>query len=198
MLDHSAQSGSHPLEERGNDCYSTPAVAIDALLTVKSLPYRIWEPAAGHGNIVSALRAAGHKVIASDIIRYTFPLDFEADFLAQKQAPAGTELVLTNPPYRLATEFVDHALTLCPHVVMLCRLAFLESERRSGILDQRPFFDIARWIKLGDDKAIGGPTGPAQPAIAAPSAPPDKPWPRVDEPTLNEVMGDELPDFDRK
>jgi hypothetical protein len=135
MLDHSAQSGRHPLAERGNDCYSTPAVAIDALLTVESLPYRIWEPAAGYGNIVSALRDAGHKVIASDIIRYTFPLDFEADFLAQKQAPAGTELVLTNPPYRLATEFVDHALTLCPHVIMLCRLAFLESERRSGILD---------------------------------------------------------------
>jgi hypothetical protein len=135
MLQHSAQSGRHSLTERGNDCYSTPAVAVDALLTVESLPYRIWEPATGHGNIVRALRDAGHVVIASDITHYTFPLDFEADFLKQTQAPTGTELILTNPPYKHATEFVDHALTLCPRVIMLCRLAFLESERRSEILD---------------------------------------------------------------
>jgi hypothetical protein len=35
----------------------------------------------------------------------------------------------------LANEFVAHALKLCPNVVMLLRLAFLESERRSPILD---------------------------------------------------------------
>jgi hypothetical protein len=42
---------------------------------------------------------------------------------------------LTNPPYMLANEFVAHALELCPNVIMLLRLAFLESERRSPILD---------------------------------------------------------------
>src|SRR5262252_3277679 len=35
----------------------------------------------------------------------------------------------------LANEFTAHALELCRHVVMLLRLAFLESERRSPILD---------------------------------------------------------------
>jgi hypothetical protein len=135
MLDHSAQSGRHSFAERGNDCYSTPPVAVEALLTVESLPYPIWEPATGHGNIVRALRDAGHVVIASDIMHFTFPLDFEGDFLKQMRAPAGVQLILTNPPYKLATEFVDHALTLCPRVIMLCRLAFLEGERRSEILD---------------------------------------------------------------
>jgi hypothetical protein len=135
MLQHSAQSGRHSFAERGNDCYSTPAVAVDALLAAESLPYRIWEPAAGHGNIVCVLRDAGHAVIASDVIHYTFALDFEADFLRETRAPAGIELILTNPPYKRAAEFVDHALTLCPRVIMLCRLAFLESECRSEILD---------------------------------------------------------------
>src|SRR5262249_2890580 len=41
----------------------------------------------------------------------------------------------TNPTFKLANEFVRHALTLCPRVIMLLRLAFLESERRRGILD---------------------------------------------------------------
>jgi hypothetical protein len=81
------------------------------------------------------LRDAGHTVIASDIAHYDFPLDFEADFLTQVRAPIGVELILSNPPYKLAAEFVDHALELCPHVIMLCRLAFLESERRTRILD---------------------------------------------------------------
>ena len=135
MLNYSAQSGRHPLVDRGHDAYSTPPVAVEALLKVESLPHRIWEPAAGRGAIVRTLRSAGHIVIASDILHYDFPLDFEGDFLEQVRPPAGTELIMTNPPYRLATEFVDHALTLCPRVIMLCRLAFLESERRSRILD---------------------------------------------------------------
>ena len=115
-LDHACQTGRHSFIKRGNDCYSTPPVAVDALLSVESLPYRIWEPAAGHGHIVRVLRDAGHVVIASDIIHYTFALDFEADFLKQMRAPKGTELILTNPPYRRAAEFVCHALTLCPRV----------------------------------------------------------------------------------
>jgi hypothetical protein len=134
-LDHACQTGQHSYADRGNDCYSTPIVAVDALASVESLPHHIWEPAAGHGNIVRVLRDAGHAVIASDIMHYTFPLDFEGDFLKQLRAPVGIELILTNPPYRYATEFVEHALSLCPRVIMLCRLAFLESERRSDILD---------------------------------------------------------------
>jgi len=42
---------------------------------------------------------------------------------------------VTNPPFKNANEFVAHALTLCPLVYMLLRLAFVESERRSTILD---------------------------------------------------------------
>jgi hypothetical protein len=134
-LDHACQSGRHSLADRGHDCYSTPPIAVEALLRVETLAYRIWEPAAGRGHIVRALRDAGHEVIASDILHYDFALDFEADFLTQARAPAGTELILTNPPFRYATRFVDHALTLCPRVIMLARLAFLESKCRSRILD---------------------------------------------------------------
>src|SRR5262249_42787503 len=40
-----------------------------------------------------------------------------------------------NPPFMFANEFVHHALTLVPRVVMLLRLAFLEGQGRSDILD---------------------------------------------------------------
>ena len=45
------------------------------------------------------------------------------------------DAVVTNPPYRLAQQFVRHALTLCPRVFMLLRLTFYESERRRDVLE---------------------------------------------------------------
>jgi hypothetical protein len=135
-LDLACQSKQHRRADRGLDLYETPPVATQALRRVETLPTVIWEPAAGRGAIVRELRNAGHQVIASDIRSYAgFTLDFEQDFLTVLQAPAGTELILTNPPYRQAGEFVAEALCLCPRVIMLCRLAFLESVGRSPILD---------------------------------------------------------------
>jgi hypothetical protein len=57
------------------------------------------------------------------------------DFLLERRAPEGTQAIVTNPPFSRAEEFVEHALELCPRVFMLLRLTFLESERRSRILD---------------------------------------------------------------
>jgi hypothetical protein len=133
------QSRRHALSERGNDLYETPPAATRALLKVEQLPLRIWEPACGRGAIVNVLRAAGHDVIASDIADYgipiTAPSHWRRDFLLEHTAPAGIGAILTNPPYRIAGDFVRHALDLCPRVVMLLRLAFLEGIGRSDILE---------------------------------------------------------------
>ena len=127
MLKHSTQSGAHPHADRGTDLYETPAVAVQALMGAESLPQCIWESAAGRGAIVRKLRAAGHTVIASDLVDYGFPLDFAGDFLAQTKAPAGCECILTNPPFKIIDRFIDHALDLVPRVIILARLALLES-----------------------------------------------------------------------
>ena len=130
--------GRAPLRERRNDLYETPECATLALLHVERLPRRIWEPAAGRGAIVRVLRAHGHEVVASDLIDYGEPIHFSRrDFLLEHKAPQGCECILTNPPFSLAEEFVAHALDLCPRVIMLLRLAFLEGERRRGILEDR-------------------------------------------------------------
>ena len=137
MLSHAAQSGQHCHLDRGADLYETPPCAVEALLRVEQLPHWIWEPAAGRGAIVDVLRDRGHAVIASDIHDYGFPLHFVADFLATTKVPAGTECILTNPPFQIITEFAAHALDLCPRVIMLARLAFVELERRTSILEHR-------------------------------------------------------------
>jgi hypothetical protein len=114
--------------ERGLDCYATPPEAVEALLKAEILPKHILEPCCGSGSIVAVLRAHGHKVTASDITT-------GIDFLAMRKAPKSAGGIVTNPPYKLAAQFIRHGLELVPQVVMLLRLNFLESSARSDLIE---------------------------------------------------------------
>lgn len=123
----------HAHADRGFDLYETPRVAVDALMRVEPLPKHIWEPACGRGAIAKPLREAGHNVVASDLVDHGWSgRHVEFDFLSQTQARA--DCIVTNPPFKHANEFVRLAVLRAPKVVMLLRLAFLESERRRDII----------------------------------------------------------------
>jgi hypothetical protein len=126
-----------PLSVRGNDLNETPAVAVQALLKAEPLSGTIWEPACGPGAIVKVLRDAGHRVYATDLVDYGCPdSEHGADFLVEPHPPFHVGAILSNPPFKLAGRFVAHAISLgVPKVVMLLRLAFLESDGRSAILE---------------------------------------------------------------
>lgn len=126
-----------PLAERGDDLYQTPPEAVTALLNAERLPHHIWEPACGPGAIVRVLRDHGHQVLATDLVDYASPDQDHArwDFLSELRLPDGIEAIVTNPPFKNVEPFVANALRLCPKVIMLLRLAFLESDRRRPILD---------------------------------------------------------------
>jgi hypothetical protein len=155
--------GRAALKDRGPDLpdlYETPAVAVDALLLAEQLPHRIWEPAAGRGAIVRALEAAGHEVVGTDLNDFQAQFPSGIDFLLERVAPAGAEAIVTNPPYKLANEFVAHALDLCPRVVML-RLNFLESSRQTPA-DSLPGATCSRTVFLFlRCTAMDGPAPPA-------------------------------------
>jgi hypothetical protein len=135
MLDHSCQVQRNTNEGRGLDLYETPPEAVRALLRVERIPHKVWEPAAGRGAIVRVLRAAGHEVVTSDIVQRDFELDAVGDFLKMTKLPEGCEAILTNPAFLIAAQFIAHALELCPRVIMLLRLAFLEA---GELGDKRP------------------------------------------------------------
>lgn len=129
-----------PLAERGDDLYETPPEAVHALLGAGVLPpapAKIWEPACGPGSIVRCLRGAGYQVLATDLVDYASPDQDESrrDFLFEREAPAGIEAIVTNPPFKMAPQFAETALTLAPLVVMLLRLQFLEGKARTPILE---------------------------------------------------------------
>ena len=126
----------HALKIRADDLYETPPESTRALLRAEKLPPVIWEPACGRGAIVRVLRGA-HQVYATDLVDYDSPDQdqFGWDFLMETQLPIGVQAIVSNPPYKNAADFIRKALELCPKVIMLLRLAFLESSGRSDILD---------------------------------------------------------------
>jgi hypothetical protein len=134
-----AGTGRAPLADRGNDLYETPPEAVHALLRAEPLPKErvIWEPACGPGSIVRVLRGADYRVYATDLVNYGCP-DSESgvDFLMERLPSFPIGAVVTNAPFKLGGEFVAHALALgIPKIMMLFRLAFLESACRDSILD---------------------------------------------------------------
>jgi len=139
MLDHSCGVNRAPLSERRDDCYDTPPVAVEALLKVEKVPELVWEPCCGTGNIVGVLRTHGHTVVASDLNDRGCPDSVSGvDFLFPP--PSGydsVDAIVTNPPYSLAIPFIETALARAPLVIMLLRLQFFESERRTPILEGR-------------------------------------------------------------
>lgn len=132
--------GMHSHADRGHDFYATPPEAVYALLSIehKWLPNgTIWEPACGDGAISEVLKGAGRNVISSDIVDRGYPEAtvmsiFDAD--ARHNFPA----IVTNPPFKLAREFVDAALDRAPYVAMLLRLAFLEGAARKPWFTSTP------------------------------------------------------------
>lgn len=126
------QMGAGALKERGDDFYETPEVATRALLIHEDLPARIWEPACGKGAISRVLLNAGKTVMSSDLVDRGFG-NPGWDFLMEQTAPTEFDCIVTNPPFKLADEFVRHGLRLVPKVVMLLRLAYLEGAGRADI-----------------------------------------------------------------
>lgn len=126
------------------DYYATPEWCVTRLLEDVTLPGGRWlEPAAGDGAIV---RAVGRLDVQWDLwelreeeraslVRST-PCgtvtigDFLVNAKAHRLPGSRYSVAITNPPFRLAQEFIDTCLECADNVVMLLRLNYLASKAR--------------------------------------------------------------------
>lgn len=129
-------ASNHTDKEREmNDFYATDSVAVDALLSKATLFHRVWECACGTGNLSKRLLELGYDVKSTDLIYRGFG-EGGVDFLLVNDIFDGD--IITNPPYKYAKEFVEHALTLIPEgrkVYMFLKLQFLEGKARRKLFD---------------------------------------------------------------
>jgi hypothetical protein len=103
------------------------------------------EPAANRGHMVAPLREAFARVEASDVHDYGagFPV---ADFLFPGPL-AEVDWTITNPPFRLAEQFIARALeTSRIGIAMIVRAAFLEGVGRfERLFDTNPPSDVLQF-----------------------------------------------------
>lgn len=123
------------------DDFPTPPWATRALCEAIRHNFGLWihdhstesmtarEPAANRGHMVRPLREYFAQVEASDIFDYGagFPVQ---DYLFGPE-PEMVDWTITNPPFRLAEQFIDRALRTSRHgVAVIVRSAFLEGVGR--------------------------------------------------------------------
>ena len=105
------------------------------------------EPAANRGHMVAPLREFFSSVEASDAHDYSvgFPV---ADFLFPGPL-AEVDWTITNPPFRLAEQFIARALaTSRIGVAMIVRAAFLEGQGRfERLFDVTPPSDVLQFTE---------------------------------------------------
>lgn len=125
-------------KREGNDFYATDPIAIQKLLEVESFSNKVWECACGQGHLSEVLKDKGYDVLSTDLVDRGYGTG-GVDFFKAKNVFDGD--IITNPPYKYATEFARHALDIISHghkVALFLKIQFLESRTRRRLFDENP------------------------------------------------------------
>ncbi len=125
-------------EREGNDFYATDPIAIDVLCNEETFEGRIWEVSCGMGHLSKRLIEKGYKVYSSDLVDRGYG-KIGIDFL-KIDKPVDCNII-TNPPYKYATDFIYKALEIIPDgrkVAMFLKLQFMEGKERKKLFTKYP------------------------------------------------------------
>ena len=107
-------ASNHTDKERQNeDYYATDPIAIDVLIRDGKVTFDkpIWECACGRGDLSDRLKDYGYDVYSTDLVYRGYGKG-GINFLTYSGTWEGD--ILTNPPYKYAKEFIEHAMEIIP------------------------------------------------------------------------------------
>ena len=138
-------ASNHTEKEReSHDYYATNPKALELLLELEKFSHYVWECACGEGHLSEVLTTHGYNVRSSDIIERGYPGTELVDFLTVSRADIKNDVsrdIITNPPYKYAREFVEHALDISmdgTKVAMFLKVQFLEGKARRELFEKYP------------------------------------------------------------
>ena len=154
-------ASNHTDDERQiDDYYATEPKAVELLLERENFSGYVWECACGGGHMSEVLKQNGYSVMSSDLFDRGYKGTKIIDFL--KETDINTMDIITNPPYKFAKDFVEHALDISADgvkIAMFLKLTFLESKSRKALFEKYPFKTLyvsserLQCAKNGDFKA---------------------------------------------
>lgn len=134
-------ASNHSVEERADlDYYATDPIAIDVLINDGGVTFDkpIWECSCGEGHLSERLKKYGYNVRSTDLVDRGYG-EGGVDFLKYNEEWDGD--IVTNPPYKFAKEFIEHAMDLIPdrcRVFMFLKIQFLEGKSRKELFKKYP------------------------------------------------------------
>jgi hypothetical protein len=156
---HAVMQQRHEAHDSLDD-FPTPPWAVRALIEHVLLPIdsvrrgidSVWEPACNRGYMARPLAEYFGRVITSDIHHYGWDgQQHVTDFLIRNsEEVVGDEggWIITNPPFRLAAQFVKRALSIRSHCAVLVRTAFLEGQDRyRDLFSVHPPYIVAQFTE---------------------------------------------------
>lgn len=122
-------------DRKQSDYYPTPKEVTIALLNFLKIPKgtSIWEPACGKGHISKILLEKGYAVTSTDIentgygngdVNFLETIKYECDW------------IITNPPFSLSNEFVEHCIELGKPFALVCKSQFWHSKKRLELFEK--------------------------------------------------------------
>lgn len=143
-----------------NDYYATKESTIQVLLEKEKFKDMIFEPCVGGGHIARVLENNGYKVKGQDLVYRGYGDNTSKDFLQEKYNDLD---IITNPPFNLGLEFLEHAMNISADgtkIAMLFRLAFLETQKRYEFFKKHPpkkvyvFVNRISFLKNGEQEKV--------------------------------------------
>lgn len=132
-----AMAGGNPADGRqSDDFYPTPPEVTRGLLRVMNFGERvILEPAAGNYAMAGEIERAGYKVIASDLVPRD-PRVIQQDFFQLRTTTA--KAIITNPPFSLATQFIEHSLDVLEvdYLALVLKSTFWHASTRLPLFER--------------------------------------------------------------
>jgi len=127
--------GDEPREP--NDFYVTPPETTKALMDREYFDGWVWECACGNGAMSEVIKHYVPHILSTDLIDRGYGSC--QDFLAHNPVNK-YDNIITNPPFKLALEFVEHAKKVArKKIAMLLKVVFLESAKRYQMFQDREF-----------------------------------------------------------
>lgn len=153
-----AMLGASKYPRRKGDFYATPDWCTEVLLRHFTPAGKIWEPACGEGHMSRVIQRKGYYVTSTTLYDQGYGDDRGLDFLTTDAVPLSVHTIITNPPYSLADEFVEHSIGLmrpiCGSVAMLLRNEWCAASGRRKLFTPQAGFDMKivltkrpRWIE---------------------------------------------------
>jgi len=157
-------------ERKPSDFYPTPYDGTESLIplieTIREhvapdRPFKVWEPCSGDLDMTRVLEWHEYEVTSTEL-RETGQGINGIDFLSDDvQTKLGWEpdpdMIVMNPPFSLAAEFIAKALTYTPNVACLVKIDYWNAISRLPLFENnRPHFFLPLTFRLAFLKAERG------------------------------------------